>query len=147
MVKNVEVIVETESFIMSEKSKNIIGEIYVSLEDDVYFPQFKWTDFVVVILGWWLEAILKISTAKENTSTKLMFMDGPIYMRAIKVSNDIIEIELIERDVVQKRFECSINQFTNSLQMAAKKVLSDIENRNWETRDIDSLKRTLSQVL
>ena len=146
MLKNIEIIVDTESLSMYEKSKNIIGEIYIKLED-IYFPQFKWTDFVIVILGWWLEAILKISTSRKNMSSKLMFMDGPVYMRAIKVNEDIIEIELIERDVVQSRLECSINQLMNSLLMAAKKVISEIENRNWASRDIDSLKSILSQVL
>lgn len=137
---------DTESLSMYEKSKNIIGEIYFKLED-IYFPQFKWTDFVIVILGWWLEAILKISTSRKNTSVKLMFMDGPFYIRAIKVSDDIIEIELIERDEVQNRLECSINKLMNSLTVVAKKVISEIENRNWASRDIDSFKSILSQSL
>ena len=44
--------------------------------DGTAFPDGEWTDFPVVVLNWWITAVLEASR-KENGDFKLLFMDGP----------------------------------------------------------------------
>ncbi|MGZ6176562.1 MAG: hypothetical protein ACXWNB_12060 [Candidatus Binataceae bacterium] len=43
---------------------------------DFVFPDEKWTDFVIVILSWWAEAVMGLLHGSERTA-ELRFMEGP----------------------------------------------------------------------
>jgi len=46
------------TFRQSSQSGNVTGVIYVELESSA-FPAREWSDFPVIILGWWTEALLQ----------------------------------------------------------------------------------------
>ena len=56
----------------------VSGKIYLQCEDHC-FPDCAWFDFPVVILGWWLEALHRLST-RASKQEELVFMEGPFRM-------------------------------------------------------------------
>ncbi|MGE6258066.1 hypothetical protein ACQKCU_09175 [Heyndrickxia sporothermodurans] len=40
-----------------EKRQNITGEIYFVIDYHRSFPEDGWSDFVVIILSWWIKSI------------------------------------------------------------------------------------------
>jgi hypothetical protein len=139
MFENVEVLVDENDFEMYESSKNIIGQIFFKVEDQ-YFPQNHWTDFIVVVLSWWLEALDVLQDSKINSSNKLMFMDGPYFIKAIKIEKDIVELEFIERDGLLFRSKCSLVDLRNSIRKASLTVIEKMEEKKWSFTDVKRLK-------
>jgi len=59
---------------MDRANGPITGIIFVRCGATV-FPEAAWSDFPVVILGWWHRAALSLVTGSK--SERFMFMDGP----------------------------------------------------------------------
>jgi|GEM_PF-2205979 len=68
----VSVLLNTQSF---HKGLNITGEIWLDL-DGFAFPAEHWTDFPVVILSWWMDALIPLRLA-QSVPAECLFMDGP----------------------------------------------------------------------
>ena len=68
----------------SKISTQIFSEIYFQLNDGTFFPEEKWDDFAVVILGWWLQEALSINTDNKHIFN---FMDGPYYLEVSLVDD------------------------------------------------------------
>jgi hypothetical protein len=66
-------IITSASSLKRSSLGSITGILAVRLEDFV-FPDENWSDFPVVVLGWWLEAALALQAAGEG---RFRFMDGP----------------------------------------------------------------------
>jgi hypothetical protein len=62
------------SSVYQSGSGSILGAIRLDLEGTA-FPSEGWTDFVVVILGWWIEALRGLLDPRGRRAT-LTFMDG-----------------------------------------------------------------------
>ena len=56
-------------------SPRVTGVTYVAIGERTY-PEIGWNDFPVVILGWWCEALARLSS-KRDARVELRFMDGP----------------------------------------------------------------------
>jgi len=56
------------------KTGSIVGRIWLAAGDDA-FPESRWSDFVVVLLGWWIQELLRLR--EGSTQAELLFMDGP----------------------------------------------------------------------
>ncbi|MBA4495931.1 hypothetical protein ACFO25_01575 [Paenactinomyces guangxiensis] len=144
MIKIINVIINEDSLKMTSL-ESITGDIYFAVGDE-YFPEPDWLDFPVVILTWWCQEILALTTYSEKC--KFLFMDGPLLARGTKKGNDIIELEFVQERLNgdEKLFTatCSIKQFKKSLLRASKKLLRAIEEKKWDTPDVQELKRVTS---
>ena len=125
------------------RSKALTGEICFEV-GEVYFPDQRWNDFVVVILNWWIKAVSRIKNSKNGVSEELLFMDGPYLVRACKTNQCLMHMEFIKRaldgEEVFLSVDCDINKFTESLVESAKRLLKEIENRKWEVRELEKLR-------
>lgn len=63
----------------STLSTHVFSEIYFQLPGGTFFPEEKWDDFSTIILGWWLEEAISLTSDRESTFN---FMDGPYYVEA-----------------------------------------------------------------
>lgn len=70
----------------SEAKRPFVLPICLQL-DSLHFPHPEWSDFAVVILGWWLEGALSLQTRK-SVQTVFRFMDGPYELLVTVVQND-----------------------------------------------------------
>jgi hypothetical protein len=123
-------------------SGSLIGTIWLHSEQhpEIDFPEARWTDFAVVILGWWLtevEAMLRGASDEAHCS----FMDGPFEFRIDKVG----EIRLLRRGAsgtsdVAKR-QISLHAFWQQLNVAASHVISECDRRGFSTDDVTGLRR------
>ena len=80
---------------------SITAPIYFSFEG-FYFPENRWSDFVVVVLGWWLQSLAKIENGWETT-VEFDFMDGPFLIRSMTVSDDELKLYCIKRGMLPRK--------------------------------------------
>jgi hypothetical protein len=142
----VDIIVEPRSLRIT-KSGAVLGAIWLRSKDDpgLVFPEAGWSDFPVVILGWWLREIetLLRSAAVEATCS---FMDGPFEF-SLKSSG---ELQLRERRtsgavaVGPETLRMSADEFWKALHVAASEVLAECDAREWSSGDIESLRRFIA---
>ncbi|WP_226670324.1 hypothetical protein [Metabacillus litoralis] len=52
-------------------TNNIVGEIYIEKNGHNFFPEEKWTDFVVVILTWWTKKLRCFEYAKVGKKNRV----------------------------------------------------------------------------
>lgn len=118
MIQKIEPFVNINSLYMTEKTSNIIGEICFIVEKE-YFPQKKWTDFIIIILGWWIETLVDLIINNKRKFFKLLFMDGSFFLSGRIIENDIAEIEFIKNtikgDQILFTSKCSIRQLLKSI--------------------------------
>src|ERR1043166_5263640 len=75
------------TFRQNSQNGNVTGVIYVELESGA-FPAKGWSDFPVIILGWWTEALLQLEVPARR-EVKWRFMDGPKALTLTKVEGAI----------------------------------------------------------
>lgn len=142
MIKELKIIVNNDTFIMN-KSGNVIGNIYFNI-DGINFPDEGWSDFIIVILIWWIEAISKINPKRKSDTFQLGFMEGPLFVRGYVKGENVTELEFTkERSNKSEIFftsTCSISQMQISIYQAAKEILKQAETRGWDSDDIKRLK-------
>jgi hypothetical protein len=123
-------------------SGSLIGTIWLRSDrpPDIDFPETGWTDFPVVILGWWLaqvDALRRGASAEAECS----FMDGPFEFRINKVG----ELRLLKSGAsglseIAKR-HISLEAFWQQLHVAALHVVSECDRRGFSSDDVVELRR------
>lgn len=110
----------------------ITGKISLSY-GETYFPDRDWSDFPVVILGWWLRAL---GTLMAGASDALFrFMDGP-FEYVVTASDSGWAVSLMNNtDSRVVAAEGPIDQvaFKESLLSCADQLLRACRERGWET--------------
>lgn len=136
-------VVVNESTFEINKRNSITGEIFFELEDS-YFPESNWNDFVVVILTWWNKSIRLLESSSVGTSVDFNFMDGPYYVRAVKKDDIFVSLSFIRRNKANLELITTLDVETDSLKKsivkASKKVIREIQTKDWATDDIEQLK-------
>ena len=67
---------DLQTFQQIRKAGNVTGVIFLELQRGP-FPEAGWSDFPVIILGWWIEAWLQLETSAQRREVQWRFMDGP----------------------------------------------------------------------
>lgn len=83
------IIGESENFEQG-RSGLISGEIFIQ-QNSSYFPEKGWTDFVVIILGWWVNSFLNY-VKDDLKKFEFSFMDGPYKIIGLELHNNKIEM-------------------------------------------------------
>ena len=136
------IVVEPKSFYVA-KSGAVVGEIWLRLESPpLAFPQDGWTDFPVVVLGWWLHEVEAL-IQKASIEARCLFMDGPFEFAL----NGSGEVRMGERraekaiEIGSFPYRVSVEEFWKSLTVAAGSVIAECHARGWSSGDIDTLRR------
>ncbi len=109
--------------------------------DAILFPAARWSDFVVVVIGWWIDAL-----RSNDRTVRLRFMDGPYYLRVSREAEGYALVECIEsrrQDIVTGSFRIPFRDLRQHVEEVGRRVLSACAERRWESDDL----RTLAQVL
>jgi hypothetical protein len=126
-----------------EKRLNVTGEIWLQLRD-FPFPSQSWSDFPVIILSWWLDALASLRSAGN---AEFLFMDGPYFFEVVHSDNDCL-VRCLERtpDEPQCVREHSIdpNELDSQVIKAARAVVRECRYRGWATTDSAALETKLS---
>ncbi len=123
---------------------NIASGIYISAQN-ICYPDIGYTDFVVVILGWWLQG----SSALVDDGDKVEndFMDGPYQFTTEKLGNNVA-IRLYQRTVnktqqVGSTVVVLLNEYNDELYRAAQQLLKALDVLDASGTDIEVLRSTL----
>ncbi len=137
--------VDTKSLERSP-SGSITGGIWVQV-GGVAFPEEGWSDFVVVILTWWSDALCALMSS-PRTDAELLFMDGPFALHAMS-HQDRIYLAAVDRrcgENVEARANADIAVLRQEILRAAGLVMEAIRTKNWTSRDIDELVRAMEAL-
>ncbi len=124
----------------------ITGQIWFDVEKEA-FPDNRWVDFPVIILGWWLENLKPLVFAKE-TLCECRFMDGP-YLFKVLIEDDLNwQITFIESRLSENICATVTNinhkDFLQMLLKLTKDVVAFCEKQKWESKDVDILSELLN---
>jgi hypothetical protein len=122
------------------KSTNITGEIWIEVERHS-FPERGWSDFPVIVLGWWLEGLTKL-WLEEQDECKCFFMDGP-YNFTVTRKMDHWSLQCFDRHHSPASLILSAQAhhrpILQNLLTAALEVIAECRHRGWETTDLNYL--------
>jgi hypothetical protein len=124
---------------------SITGNVHVELGTFV-FPDRGWSDFVVVILGWWLKALKKLVNGEKRV--ELPFMDGPYAIYVTAVESTMCTLECVKKAreplvVLSARVE--LGRLISETERAATQLIEACESRDWQSPDVDTLRHLLSR--
>jgi hypothetical protein len=114
---------------------SIVARVWFVLDDHV-FPERRWSDLIVVVLGWWIEELLRAQSTDE-TSMTLLFMDGPYSVRMREPSEgDAWSVSFLrDRGPADARRaavgSADLEEFGRSLLTAAREVVVTCRARGW----------------
>ena len=134
LLKEIVIEVDLDSL---EKRTNIMGNICFSIDYHRYFPEQDWSDFVVIILSWWIRSCKGIIISEIGRTYEFDFMDGSPVVLAKNISSDKAEFSFHKNNLSESHFkaECTIKQLRDSLLSTSKKVVRAIEREQWQDDD------------
>jgi hypothetical protein len=108
------------------------------------FPEENWSDFPVVILAWWLDALAALESAEVEEAT-CTFMDGPFEFRVARAEPTLLHVRCfgrgIDADDPVADFRAPAAGLHNAVRAAADAVLAECDRRGWAGRDVPELRR------
>src|SRR5215213_8990361 len=134
------VVVVPESLSRSQRGQ-VAGIVYLELGGEA-FPDPQWSDSVVVILGWWMEAILQLRSG-DRASAELGFMDGPFRVIVKPGAGDPWYLEFVDENSVSKPAAIDLSRLENSALDAARAVDRACHLRGWRSADIARLQAAI----
>lgn len=120
----------------------VTGHLHV-LANGHRFPDPLWNDFVVVILGWWCEALLACIQDPSHEA-ELRFMDGPYHLRVRPADRKYhIAVELCagRQRHAQGTFVSTHADLCAEVLRASESVIKYCQLNKINNKDVDTLRR------
>jgi hypothetical protein len=139
-------IVVRESSIEQISSGSILGVVYWQWKSET-FPDSNWDDFIVVILGWWVQNIAKLAS-RTSDAAEMSFMDGP-YKVLCERRGDLLFCQFVERrpeENVLATCSVTIDDLSASMLDAAKTVLVFCQRNGICNADVELLDQEISNL-
>lgn len=123
---------DLQTFQQAREGGNMTGVIFLELPDGA-FPGTGWSDFPVIILGWWANALvqLEVPTRRE---VQWRFMDGPH------------SVTLTKEGVAASTGAFELFQVHSSLLEAAERVVAHCDQNRMFSRDLETLRENLQRL-
>ena len=104
---------------------SVSGRLFVEV-DGLYFPNYDWVDYVLPVLGWWLEDATRLLS--PDLEVKSRFMDGPHEISLVRIAGTAGVLLTLCKNGRPEPTEYTINyaRYLATLHGAAKSVLNDL---------------------
>jgi len=139
----VEVLPDT---LIRRSSGSITGHIWITI-GDWGFPSQGWDDFPVVILSWWIEALLSLS-AGENDRARFSFMDGPYFFEIAAPVGDVCSVSFYRNgqtgSELLREQSCQFGDIRKAVLSAARTTIDACQEKKWVSTDLNKLISTYS---
>ena len=125
---------------MQSNDGTITGIIYFECSDE-QFPESGWSDYVIIIIYWWLECIKKLAEGSSNVE-RLQFMDGAYYVYLTSKA-DALLAEWICRpyeDTPEWSGVISLEELVHTILATANVALQACKEKGWLSEEINILK-------
>jgi hypothetical protein len=129
------------------KGGNITGEIWLEVAG-FEFPGKNWSDFPVIILGWWLDALFKLWSERKKLG-ECLFMDGSYSFEVSKEKDRfILRCYSDTHSMKECEWEGAVNPMGLLRQVldAASTVIKECQKRGWATADTEVLESKWSYI-
>jgi hypothetical protein len=135
------------------KRGSIIGRIWFADAADA-FPDARWADFIVVVLGWWIRQLLELREARTD-HLEFRFMDGPYSMFAEPAGDDALALLFRKSEEPDPSMPATMSTRLRDLEadvlMTARTVVEACRRQEWsdddEVRNLVRLADELAQEL
>ena len=127
-----------------EPNGNVTGMLLLRGEA-ADFPAAAWFDFPVVVLGWWIAGLTKLSSGETRTFQGL-FMDGPYAFTVRTGHGDEAQVAWGPRG---KELLVGVTPIQNLLASAVRAgtvVAEACRAQDWRNSDIDQLEHALARA-
>ncbi|MBV9266672.1 MAG: hypothetical protein JO061_10940 [Acidobacteriaceae bacterium] len=113
-----------------------------------HFPMIGWNDFVVVVLGWSVAAVLRL-LQNDSASERIHFMDGPYAVEISRVPSGRFQLRMFAgpnggREVAKG--EAQVRQFIDELSTQSRRLLDECRLRGWWSPDAEELESHLQKL-
>ena len=127
-------------------SGSIVGPVWVTLGDAQY-PELGWSDFPVVVLGWWLDELASLSHRSE--SAVFRFMDGPFQFTAQR-DGETAQLLRITAETSGSAeavvVGVPLGTLNVAIEAAGRVVAAECRRRGWSSRDVEGLASRLGPL-
>jgi len=123
------------------------GLLFIEV-DGVYFPARNWGDYVLPVLGWWIENAMRLNL--PDSEVKNIFMDGPYAFRLRRSANsDDVRLTFQDGDLVLPgEYTISYKRYLAAHRGAAKGILNEIMDMGLrKSLDVSTLETRLEHLL
>lgn len=149
MIQMISVIIDKKSIEVDPIRERIISNIYFRVDDKV-FPDEGWTDFTVIILGWWLEELSQLEINKRRSSFKLNFMDGPLFVSGLIEADNTVNLEFAKERLARKEVffqaKCELSQLKLAVLDAANGLIKELSINRIDNNDVKKLKGLITLI-
>lgn len=128
-------------------SNQIVGNITFVIDFHDYFPGQGWSDFVAIVLTWWIDNGRALLFAPLQETYSFQFMDGPIQIAAKKVTGTEVELTLIEEDRPQTIMgTVTLVELTKALITTSRQLINAADRNGWKNEEIDQLRHAVKSL-
>lgn len=123
---------------------HIVGNIAFVIDFYEYFPGQVWSDFVAVVLNWWVDSCRALLFAPLHEAYSFNFMDGPIRVAAKKVT--AIEVELVFLEGNQVKTEMGIvpiEDVRTAIVKATRQFINAVDRLGWRNEEVETLRHAI----
>ncbi len=144
MCRHISIEVNLDSFTYSDQ---IIGEINFVVDTYDYFPGVGWSDFVAVLLKWWIDSCRALLFAPVASIYSFPFMDGPFSMSAKKITLSELELSFMEDGQMKTEIGIiSIEELKIALIKATRQFINAVDRLGWENEEVDILRHAIKSL-
>lgn len=133
--------------VVARPGKSATGNIWLKLEG-CDFPARGWNDFIVVLMGWWANALLRLVRG-DCTHEIIPFMDGPYAVEVIMSSPGMLRFQAVQgqdRNMAIAFGEQSVDDFIKALIFQGQEVLDACRRQSWWSKDAEILETALDAL-
>ncbi|WP_214754486.1 hypothetical protein [Exiguobacterium sp. s16] len=126
---------------------HIVGNIAFVIDFHDYFPGQGWSDFVAVVLKWWVDSCRALLFAPLHETYSFNFMDGPIRVEARKVT--ATEVELIFLKDNQEKIEMGIvpiEDVRTAIVKVTRQFINAVDRLGWRNEDVETLRHAIKAL-
>jgi hypothetical protein len=123
------------------------GNIWLEI-DGKPFPMRCWNDFIVVLLGWWTGALLKLIRG-ESVSEDVGFMDGPYTVEVAAISSEMFRLRALQGEDRTDEIcagEVVAKDFIQKVILQARDVLNACQQNVYRSKDVEILEVALKNL-
>lgn len=119
----------------------IVGNIAFVINSYDYFPGQGWSDFVAIVLNWWVDNCRALVFAPLSETYSFQFMDGPVQIAAKKVTAADVELTFVEDGHPKTRMgTVSLEELKHALIKATRQFINAADRNGWQNEEVEQLR-------
>lgn len=125
----------------------ITGRLSVTI-DGLDYPEKEWSDFIVIVLSWWIDEILSI-LKQESDNAICEFMDGSYEFAIDRIDQRDWKISFVEKIKSGKRqanITINSSMVTDSLLKTSRRVLQACKANHWTDSVIKNFENKIQHL-